>query len=190
MVKLWYKQIKIKVIFSGNLEIDPSLEVRYGRVWQLLFENHIAWFPLLFNIADDDDKDDDELFLWYGWPTKGIQPYFQPGPLLEILTIANLRHTTSRVWTYAEPEFRLSWMKLCSSDNRYTTVPQMWTFTEYVLTVVCNKVCLHCSPNSVKERQILHMRFCCFSFFFVISLKNWKFDYLVFSWKLIFATSS
>ena len=57
--------IKIKVIFSGNLEIDPSLEIRYGRVWQLLFENHIAWFPLLFNIADD-DKDDDELFLWYG----------------------------------------------------------------------------------------------------------------------------
>ena len=55
------------MIFSGNLEIDPSLEIRYGRVWQLLFENHIAWFPLLFNIADDDDdKDDDELFLWYG----------------------------------------------------------------------------------------------------------------------------
>ena len=39
------------------------------------------------------DDDDDELFLWYGWPTKGVSPYFQPGPLAEILTIANLRHT-------------------------------------------------------------------------------------------------
>ena len=29
----------------------------------------------------------------------------------------------SRVWTYAEPEFRLSWMKLCSCDNHYTTAP-------------------------------------------------------------------
>ena len=23
--------------------------------------------------------DDDELFLWYGWPAKGVKPYFQPG---------------------------------------------------------------------------------------------------------------
>ena len=42
--------------------------------------------------------DDDELFWWYGWPAKGLQPYFQPGPLLsEILTITNLWHTTSRI---------------------------------------------------------------------------------------------
>ena len=36
--------------------------------------------------------DDDESFLWYGWQAKGIQPYFQPGPLSEILTITNLWH--------------------------------------------------------------------------------------------------
>ena len=29
-------------------------------------------------------------------------------------------HTMSRIWTCAEPELRLSWMKLCSSDNHYT----------------------------------------------------------------------
>ena len=29
-------------------------------------------------------NDDDELFLWYVWPTKGVKPYFQPGPLPEI----------------------------------------------------------------------------------------------------------
>ena len=52
---------------------------------------------------------------------KAFKPYFQPGPLLEILTIANLRHAASRVWACAEPEFRLGWMKLCSSDNHYTT---------------------------------------------------------------------
>ena len=55
----------------------------------------------MFPFDDDDDgdgdDDDNELFLWYGWPTKGVKPYFQPGPLLEILTIANLRHAASRV---------------------------------------------------------------------------------------------
>ena len=30
---------------------------------------------------------------------------------------ANLRYVASRFWTCAEPEFRGSWMKLCSSDN-------------------------------------------------------------------------
>ena len=46
---------------------------------------------------DDDDDDDDELFLWYGWPTKGVWPYLQPGPLPEILTIVNTRHAASRI---------------------------------------------------------------------------------------------
>ena len=45
---------------------------------------------------------------------------FQLGSLSEILTISNLRHAASRVWRCAEPEFRFSWMKLCSSDNHYT----------------------------------------------------------------------
>ena len=39
--------------------------------------------------------------------------YFQPGPLSEILTIANLRHAASRFWTCAEPEFRLSRINSC-----------------------------------------------------------------------------
>ena len=71
----------------------------------------------------DDDDDNNELFLWYDWPTKSVEPYFQPWPLSEILTIANLRHASRRVWACAEPEFRLSWMKFCSSDNHYTTAP-------------------------------------------------------------------
>ena len=41
----------------------------------------------------------------------------------EILTTSNLRHPTSRIWTCAEPEFRLCWIKLWSSDNHCTTAP-------------------------------------------------------------------
>ena len=70
-------------------------------------------------------SDGDELFLWYGWPTKGVSPYFQPGPLSEILTISSLWHTVSRILTFSEPVFRLCWIKLCSNDNHYTTAPQI-----------------------------------------------------------------
>ena len=45
--------------------------------------------------------------------------------LSEILTIANLQHAAIRVCACAEPEFRLSWMKLCSSDDHYTTAPRI-----------------------------------------------------------------
>ena len=62
--------------------------------------------------------------MWYGWTMKGIHLYFHPGPLLEILTLANLRHAANRIWTYAVPEFRLCWRKMCSSDNQYTKAPQ------------------------------------------------------------------
>ena len=67
------------------------------------------------------------IILWHGWPTKGVYPYFQPGPLPGILTLVNLRHAASRVWACTEPEFRLSWIKLCSRDNHYTKVPHFYT---------------------------------------------------------------
>ena len=44
-------------------------------------------------------------------------------PASTILTIANLWHTASRIWTCAEPKFRLCRMKLRSSDNHYITAP-------------------------------------------------------------------
>ena len=40
---------------------------------------------------DDDDDDDNQLSLWNGRPTKGIKPYFQPGPLSDALAFTNLR---------------------------------------------------------------------------------------------------
>ena len=91
---------------------------------------------LLGEVLSDDD--DDELFCWYGWPTKGIyyRPYFQPGPLSEILTIVNLRHVVSRIWTCAEPEFKLCRMKLCNSVNHFTTAPvsSVTQFTDIGIT--------------------------------------------------------
>ena len=60
---------------------------------------------------DDDDHNDDELFLWYRWPTKCNSSYFQPGPYCQrFFTIAHLRHTMNRNWTCTEPEFSfLEW---------------------------------------------------------------------------------
>ena len=57
----------------------------------------------------------------YGWPTKTFNLISSRHKLSEILTIANFRHAASRIWGCGEPEFRLSWMKLCSSDKHYTT---------------------------------------------------------------------
>ena len=67
------------------------------------------------------NDDNDELILRNGWPTKGVKPYFQSGPLSGIFTIANLRHSASRIWYCAEPELRLCWKKSYSSDNNYIT---------------------------------------------------------------------
>ena len=39
----------------------------------------------------DDDDDDYELFLRYGKPTKCVWPYFQLGPLPEILIIERVQ---------------------------------------------------------------------------------------------------
>ena len=86
------------------------------------------WVVYRTYVSDDDD--DDELFSWYDWLMKGIKPCFQPGPPSEILTIANLQDTASRIWACTEPEFRLCWMKLYSSDNHYTTTPclKIWLY--------------------------------------------------------------
>ena len=60
---------------------------------------------------------------WWWWWIVFVIWLFQPGPLSELFTIANLQHTASRISTCTEPEFRLCCMKLCSSDNHCTTAP-------------------------------------------------------------------
>ena len=70
------------------------------------------------------------LGIWWSWivfvvwlTEERYLALFPAEALSEILTIAILRHTASRVWNCAEPEFRRSGMKLCSSDNHCTAAP-------------------------------------------------------------------
>ena len=71
------------------------------------------------------DDDDDKLFLWYRWPTKGVSPYFHPGPLSEILIIANLRHTASRIWMKL-----VEWSCVVVITTTYTTAPHLLMLIE------------------------------------------------------------
>ena len=47
------------------------------------------------------------------------------------------QHVASRAWTCTEPEFRIIWMKLCSSDNHYSLVrdtlmtSEQWIFEQW-----------------------------------------------------------
>ena len=75
-------------------------------------------------LNDDGGGDNDELFLWYTWPRKGVQPYFLLEPLPESFTITNLRHAASRILIWTDPRVQLSWMKLRSSNYHCNTAPR------------------------------------------------------------------
>ena len=79
------------------------------------------YYKWIHKFSQSNDDDDDELFLWYGWSKNGISPYFQPEPLSEILTIVNIQHVVSRIWTCTEPE--LSFVEW-SCAVVITTTPQ------------------------------------------------------------------
>ena len=53
-----------------------------------------------------------ELFLWNGWLTKDVKPFFEAWPLSEILTIANLQQAVIRVWACAEQVILGFWVLL------------------------------------------------------------------------------
>ena len=75
----------------------------------------------------------DELFLCYDWSTKGVY---------NLISSQDHCQRSSPSWISVmlqagfEPvqnlSFRLSWMKLCSSDNHYTTVP--WSCAVVITT--------------------------------------------------------
>ena len=80
----------LKILVCAFSTLDKTIQWKY-RFWHFqVFWWKLAKFPNWW-IA--------ELFLWYGWPSKGVYSYFQPGLLSEILTIANLPHASSRIWT-------------------------------------------------------------------------------------------
>ena len=68
-------------------------------------------------VADDDNG----FFFWCGWTTKDGKLYFDLGYQSEVLTIANLGHAASRIWTCAEPGLRPYGMRLCSSNYHHNT---------------------------------------------------------------------
>ena len=45
---------------------------------------------------------------------------YPAGTIVRVPHHLEFQHAASRIWTCTEPEFRLCWMKLCSSDNHYT----------------------------------------------------------------------
>ena len=78
---------------------------------------------------------------------------------------SRISDTPSRVWTCAEPEFRLSWMKLCSSDNHYTTAPL--------------RVCLSDKKSNKQQMQVFlyYCRNCPRLNHFAKVNRNWKLHY-------------
>ena len=56
---------------------------------------------------------------WWWWI--GFVVWLTDKRRLALFPGMSLWHNASRIWTCTEPEFGLCWMKLCSSDNHYTT---------------------------------------------------------------------
>ena len=68
---------------------------------------------------------EDELFLRISWLKKVVQTIVRDSHHREPATRCEQDlKVTGRIWTCAEPEFKLCWMKLYSSDSLYTTAPQ------------------------------------------------------------------
>ena len=93
-----------------------------------------------------------------------LKSYFKPWPLSEIFTIMILWHAKSRIRTCIEPEFRLWWMKLCSS---ITTTPQCHKFLNFSLYILLNYITLIWSLHSFViqniYKRLLHHDLCYFS---------------------------
>ena len=106
-------------------------EISMSDRWQINKDLSIETFYYLKNHTgddndddddDDDDDNDDKSFFRNGWPTKMLKSYFQPEPILKVLTNANTHQTASRIWTFEEPEFKICWVKLCTKDNQYSAI--------------------------------------------------------------------
>ena len=53
----------------------------------------------------------------------------------------SLRHAASRTWICAGPEFRLWWIKLCSSDNHCTTASLLFVIMVVALVIMTTAIC-------------------------------------------------
>ena len=120
ILKVYYTFSHYKTFFSFLRFYIFLHKSKITIVYYIMYFYSSKRHPYSNDNDDDYDDDDDELLLWYRWQTKWVYLYFQPRPLSEICTIVNLWHGTRRIWTHVKLEFRLSWIKLSSSDNHYT----------------------------------------------------------------------
>ena len=122
-------------------------------LWCVLTEKwQLRWIGTtrIYDNGDDDDDDDVELFLWYGWLTKGVESYFQPGSLSEILTITNLWIAASKIWTYAYLSVGfVDW----SCAEEITTASQRHIYSRFCVTLSLLQVC------DCKEGETVRLNF-------------------------------
>ena len=62
------------------------------------------------------------------WPTKSIYVLFPARTIVRDTHHCKSPTLHERIWRCVESEFRLSWMKLCGSDNHYTTISFCFLF--------------------------------------------------------------
>ena len=109
-------EIRIRLIISS-----------YPTCFYIAFCEIILFF--LFNIDDDDDDDDDDDndydqrgFCGMVDQRKTFSLIFSLDHCRQRFSQSWISDTPSRIWTCAEPEFRLCWMELCSSDTYITAL--------------------------------------------------------------------
>ena len=86
----------------------------------------------------------------------------------------------SRVWTCAEPEFRLSWMKLCSSDNHYTTPFVCYGLSDIYFCILYRKK--GDFPHHIEARQLAYQPFIHWHTIHSILFIPYKTFYYLFLW--------
>ena len=109
----------------------------------LYFKPNFQCFVIInkyFKLAvdDDDDDDDDDEFCFCGIFHQWKEFRFISSRTI-FLTIANLRHVLSRIWTCAEPDFRFYWMKLWCSDDQYTTASYLFYKISVFIKILQNQ---------------------------------------------------
>ena len=88
---MFYSKLTIKIPKRHKLGKQGSLHCSKIRNANIIDDGNDD------NDDDDDDDDDEDLFVWNGQRTKSFKSYFQPRPLSEVLTIANLQHAASKI---------------------------------------------------------------------------------------------
>ena len=105
------------VLFDESLnkvlqQSQMDIQLRYWNDGDGLIKTRYCDFQFMM------DDDDEFCFCDMVDQRKTISLISRGGPLSE-----NFWHAMGRIWTCIKPEFRLWWMKLCSSDKHYTMAP-------------------------------------------------------------------